>query len=367
MEKDEFKSKILLITYAVILFVVCVNYKWIFKAIGFIFKVFLPFIIGGILAFILNVLMKMVEKKLPKKLGFKTKRFTSLILSLVIVFGFIAILLFVLIPQIKNAGTIFIENIPEYQENIYEIGEKLGFSDEQLAIFASSDDVLMEEISNLIKKNSKFIINLSFGLVNSVVGFICNLCLGLVFAVYLLLDKEKLMAQGKKLLGRITNSKFYRKTLRVLRLANVTFSNFVKLQVTEAFILGLLCMIGMLILRLPYAATISALVGFSALIPIFGAFVGCIVGAFLIFMVSPLKAVIFVIFFLVLQQIEGNFIYPKVAGNKVGLPSLFVLVAVTVGGTVGGVFGMLLGVPIMSILYSILRSFANNEEIGLKE
>ena len=162
---------------------------------------------------------------------------------------------------------------------------------------------------------------------------------------------------------RLSNKKTYEKIVNVFRLSNITFSNFVKVQVLEAFILGFLCFLGMVILRIPYAATISVLVGFTALIPIFGAFIGCIVGAFLIFMVSPLQSVIFIIFFLILQQIEGNFIYPRVVGGKIGLPSIWVLVAVTLGGSIGGIFGMILGVPIVSVVYSLLRTYVNEEKV----
>ncbi len=359
MKSEEFKSKILLITYGIILFVFTLNYQWIFNLLGIIGKILLPFIIGGIIAFILNVLMKMIEDKLLLKVK-KGKRAISLISSLVLVFGFIVILLFILIPQVKNAGMIFVENVPKYHENIIELGEKFGLTKEQLEFIDLEDTKITKELTKLLKDNSQILINLSFGLVNSVVSVVCNFFVGVVFAIYVLIDKENLMRQIKKVLKKFTSKKAYNKVLNVASLSNTTFTNFVKVQVLEAFILSFLCFLGMLIFRLPYAATIGVLVGFTALIPIFGAFIGCIIGAFLIFMINPLQALIFIAFFLVLQQIEGNLIYPKVVGGKIGLPSIWVLVAVMIGGSVGGVFGMLLGVPVVSILYSLLKSYVNS-------
>lgn len=365
MKNEEFKNKFFLITYGVILFVLLMNYQWVFELLGVIGKILLPFVIGLIMAFILNVLMKMIEDKLPKKME-KGRRPISLICSLIAVFGFIIILLFILIPQVKNAGMIFLNNIPEYQETIIELGEKIGLSEEQLAIVNLEDTKLMDELSNLLKDNSQIIINMSFGLVNSVVSVVGNFFVGLIFAIYVLVDKESLCRQIKKLLNRVFNKKVYSKFLEIASLSNSTFTNFVKVQFLEACILGFLCFLGMLLLGLPYAATISVVVGFTALIPIFGAFIGCVIGAFLIFMINPLQAVIFVAFFLILQQIEGNLIYPKVVGGKIGLPSIWVLVAVMIGGSVGGVFGMLLGVPVVSILYSLIKAYVNNEK-ELKE
>lgn len=361
MSKNDFKKKILLITYAVVLFVFLMNYNWIGNILGYVGNIVLPFIIGIIIAFILNVIVKMLEGSILKKVK-RYKRGLSITMSLLIVFGFIISLLFILIPQIKNAGMIFIENIPEYQENIYDLGEKLGLSANILSYIDLENNKLKDEFLLLITNNTEHIINFSFGFANSVLNAFTNFFVGFVFAIYVLIDKENLMRQLKKVLNKVLNSKAYNRVLEVASLSNVTFQNFIKVQVLEAFILGILCFVGMLICRLPYAATISVLVGFTALIPIFGAFIGCAIGAFLIFMISPIKALMFIIFFLVLQQIEGNLIYPHVVGGKIGLPSIWVLVAVMVGGSIGGIFGMLLGVPVFSILYSLLKTYVNDKK-----
>ena len=218
----------------------------------------------------------------------------------------------------------------------------------------------------LVTENSANLINMSFGFASSLVEAVTNFFVGLVFAIYVLIEKENLKRQFSKLLDKVLDKKKYEKMIKVLSLTNLTFSNFIKVQFVEACILGILCFIGMICFGLPYAATISVVIGFTALIPIFGAFIGCVLGAFLIFMVSPIDALIFIGFFLVLQQIEGNLIYPKVVGGKIGLPSIWVLVGVIAGGALGGVFGMLVGVPILSVVYALLKEFANSKK-SLKE
>lgn len=361
MKNIELKNKLILVTYGVLLFVFLINYQWFTNIFGFIGRVFMPFIIGVIIAFILNVLVNIIEKKWLKK--FKNcKRILSVIFSLIIIFGFIVILMFILIPQLKNAGMIFVENIPEYQKNLYSFGETIGLTEKQLDFLDLEDNKILDELSVLVSENSKVLIDASMGFVNSLVSAIGNFFVGLVFAIYVLLEKENLSRQICKLLKKIFSKKIYDKVLEVSRLINVTFSNFVKVQVLEACILGLLCFFGMLVFGLPYAATISVLIGFTALIPIFGAFIGCAIGAFLIFMISPIQSLIFIVFFLVLQQIEGNFIYPKVVGGKIGLPSIWVLVAVMVGGSVGGIFGMLIGVPVVSVIYALLKKYVNGKK-----
>lgn len=352
-------EKILLITYGIVLFVLLINYNWLFKFLNVLCKAITPFILGFVIAFVLNVLVKGIEQKFLKRMN-KYKRVVSVSASLVIIVGFIIFLLAILIPQLHNAGTIFVENIPEYQENLYDLGEKIGLSHEQLEFLDIENNKVKETVVTLIKENRDTLIGVSMGVASSLVSALTSFFIGLIFAIYLLMDKEHLCNQTKRLLKAVSKNNIYDKVVEVLKLSDLTFSNFVKVQVFEAFILGILCFLGMLLLRIPYAATISVLVGVTALIPVFGAFIGCVVGAFLIFMINPLKSLTFIIFFLILQQIEGNFIYPKVVGNKIGLPSIWVLVAVTIGGSCGGVLGMLIGVPIVSVVYSLVRIFVNN-------
>ena len=356
----EFKEKLLLVTYGIILFILLTNYNVVFTAIKKLFSVCYPFFIGMVIAYILNIIINMLEDKPLKK--FKHgKRIISITASLLIVIGFIILLLSTLIPQIQNAGEIFIDNLPEYQETINNLGNKYGLSEEELNIIDIQDNQLGKEIIKRVKNNSNSLLETGWGFASSIFSGVVNAFIGIVFAVYLLIDKEHLQRQVKKVLKKLIKEKHYNKLLELCTLSHKTFSDFLKVQTLEAFNLGLLCFIGMLIFGFPYAGTISVVVGFTALVPILGAFVGLIVGAFLIFMVSPIQALWFFIFFEVLQQIENNLIYPRVVGGKIGLPSIWVLVAVTVGGSLFGVFGMLIGVPIVSVIYNLIRNEMKKE------
>lgn len=354
----EFKNRLLLITYGVLLFLFVSNYKWLVNIFGFIVQLFSPFLIGGIIALLLNVLVTSLEDGLLKKMK-SGKRAVSILLSLVIVIGFISFVFMTIIPQFKAAGEIFLDNLPKYQENLEDVSEFFGISDKVVDNIDLDEFVGKSELTDVIKTNYKTLLNISFGLASSVVSYIFNIFVAIVFAIYVLSDKENILLGFKKLFKKISKVNIYNETVKVLELSNKTFSNFIKVQVLEAFILGILCFIGMLLLRFPYAATISVIVGFTALVPLFGAFIGCIVGAFLIFMVNPIQAVTFIVFFLILQQLEGNIIYPKVVGGTIGLPSVLVLVAVTVGGSIGGVAGMLFGVPIVSVFYTLIKDYVN--------
>ena len=202
-----FKEKILLITYGVVLFVLLLNYKWIVNIFNFVVKILSPFIIGLIIAFVLNVLLKSLENGALKKLK-KTRRIISISLSLIIIISFIVILLFILIPQLKNAGTIFVENIPEYQKNIYNLGEKIGISTDKLEFLVLENNKIKDEITNFISNNRDKLINISMGFASSIASVVCNFFVGIIFAIYILLDKEKLTEQTKKVLKKYVLLKF---------------------------------------------------------------------------------------------------------------------------------------------------------------
>ena len=352
----EFKDKLILITYGIVLFILLTNYKVIFEFINKLITISTPFIIGAIIAYVLNIIINMLENKPLKKLK-KGKRILSVTISLLMVISFIIILLSTLIPQVQNAGKIFMNNLPEYQETINNLGTKFGLTEEELNIIDLQDNKLGKELISWVN-----IVDMGVNFASSIFNGFVNAFIGIIFAVYILMDKENLERQLKKLLRRLFKEKTFDKICDVSRLAHKTFSSFVKVQCLEACILGILCFIGMLIFGFPYAGTISVVVGFTALVPIFGAFIGLIIGAFLIFMVNPLQSLYFIIFFLILQQLENNLVYPRVVGGKIGLPSIWVLVAVTIGGSLFGVFGMLIGVPIVSVIYTLIRTSIRKEE-----
>ena len=213
----------------------------------------------------------------------------------------------------------------------------------------------IENIKKQILNKIPGILTSSISIVNGIINGITTFFIAIIFAIYILMDKEKLQEQATKILYAYLSKEKALKTIHIARVAKNTFKSFFTVQCLEATILGTLCTIGMLILKIPYAMPIGVLIGVTALIPVVGAFIGIIIGAILILSVNPIKVITFVIFVLILQQIEGNLIYPRVVGNSIGLPGMWVLVAVSVGGSIGGILGMLLGVPVATIIYTLLK------------
>ena len=347
-----------LILYTIVIIFGFIYIKDILGILGYIIKLFMPFIVGLGVAFVLNVLVNVVEKKWLKnwQVSSITKRAISLIIALAIIIGFFVFLLFLIIPNLQNTIAIFADNIPEYTKNLQGLLNSWGIDANIINEISDVFKSLGESASAYIKENSNQVLETTLGIATNVVTGFINVTIGIVFAIYFLAQKEKISHQVDNLMHAYLPDKAIVKVQDIASLSNKIFSSFVGGQCIEAIIIGFLCFLGMFALRLPYASTISVLVGFTALIPVFGAFIGTIIGAFLIFMVSPLQALIFIIFILVLQQLEGNLIYPKVVGKSVGLPGIWVLVAVTVGASINGILGMLLSVPICSIIYSIMAT-----------
>ena len=366
LEKNK-KTIMQLILFTIIVIFAFINISYLWTFIKYIIAIFMPFIIGAMMAFVLNVLLNVVENKLFKKLNKKNtktwkklKRPVSLVTTFIIIIAIIALILGLIIPQLKNTVELFTENFDSYKTQSVELLEKVGIEKKTINKLNNNIENIQEEATKYISKNSDKIMQTTVGVATTVAGTVTTIVLGIVFAIYILLKKEDLTRQFKKLARAYLPEKRQTTLKEISTLSNKTFGNFVSGQCIEALIIGLLCFIGMLILQIPYAPTIAVLVGFTALIPVFGAFIGTAIGAFLILMVDPTKALVFVIFIIILQQLEGNLIYPKVVGDSVGLPGIWVMVAVTVGASIGGILGMLLSVPVCSILYSILRTDVNN-------
>lgn len=366
LEKNK-KTIMHLILFTIIVIFAFINISYLWTFIKYIIAIFMPFIIGAMMAFVLNVLLNVVENKLFKKLNKKNtktwkklKRPVSLVTTFIIIIAIIALILGLIIPQLKNTVELFTENFDSYKTQSVELLEKVGIEKKTINKLNNNIENIQEEATKYISKNSDKIMQTTVGVATTVAGTVTTIVLGMVFAIYILLKKEDLTRQFKKLARAYLPEKRQTTLKEISTLSNKTFGNFVSGQCIEALIIGLLCFIGMLILQIPYAPTIAVLVGFTALIPVFGAFIGTAIGTFLILMVDPTKALVFVIFIIILQQLEGNLIYPKVVGNSVGLPGIWVMVAVTVGASIGGILGMLLSVPVCSILYSILRTDVNN-------
>lgn len=369
MDLEKNKKTILeIIIITVLLIFALLNIETLFNAMAYIVKIFMPFIIGAVLAFVLNVLLNLIENKLLKNLFTKKytscqkyKRAISIVASIIVILFIVGLLLFLVVPELKNAVTIFAQNFPDYIKKLSDTLDSLGVDSSKINEINYTLNQVKDFVLDYVKNNKEVLLSNSISIATGIVSTITNVVLGVVFAIYILSQKEKLGIQVRKVMNAYLKKKQVEKLNTTLSLANRVCSNFISGQCTEAFIIGILCLIGMLILRLPYATTISVLIGFTALIPVFGAFIGTIIGAFLILMVNPLKAVIFIIFILILQQFEGNLIYPKVVGKSVGLPSIWVMVAVTVGASIGGILGMLISVPLCSIIYSIMATNVNTK------
>lgn len=379
LNKSNVKKIIGIVIIAILAFLGIQNFTSVLKGAAFVLKLFSPLLIGFCLAFIMNVPLKLFEEKVfsfLNKRNFKTwnklRRPLCLILTFGVFIGAICVLLFLLIPELQRTVAMFIENLPAYLDNLQSL------ADDVVAFFTGSSqsldgvhidwDRLNQSVMNFLNRYSSSMLDTTFQITTSIFSGVFNFIVGLFFSVYMLLQKEKLSRQFQRALYAFFPKPKADRVLSVGQLSGKTFSRFVTGQFTEAVITGSLCFIGMKIMNLPYASAISMLVCVTALIPIFGAFIGVFVGAFLILMVHPLQALWFIIFFIVLQQVEGNLIYPKVVGVSVGLPSIWVLLAVTVGGGLFGILGMLVSVPLCSVVYCLLRETIGRrlKEKGLK-
>lgn len=359
------KDIIIIISYIALVIFALVNFSKIIAFLGKVISIFSPFLLGIILAFVLNVLNNFIEKKIfgkikPSKVWNKVKRPLCITLSLILVFLTIFFVMNLLIPQLKNSASLFTDTLPAYKEDIIGILNKFDVDESTVNKVGEYLDNFGKVITDYIKGNSKDVITVTTEVATSVINIISKGIITLVFAIYMIAQKETLSRQINKIMRAYLKPKTINKINTIGTLANKTFSNFVTGQCLEALIFGSLVFVGMLIFRFPYASTIGVLLGFTALIPIFGAFIGTAIGFILIMMVSPVKAILFVVFIIVLQQIEGNLIYPRVVGKSIGLPGMWVLLSVTVGGSIGGILGMLIATPLCSLLYALFTKMVND-------
>ena len=356
-----------LIVFTALLVVALWKFDVVLGVLKTIWDIIFPFVLGGAIAFLTNVPMSFLEKKIfekvkkKNKIVRKLKRPISLILTIVLVVGVIALVMFGVIPQLTrtmgNLVTSINDFIPQMQSWIGEFfhnnQEIMNLVDQ---IEFDPDQAIKWGIS-LLGNGAGNMMNTTMSAVGSIVSGVATFFIAFSFACYIIFQKEKLHIQIRKVFFAFLPRQKADAFLKVCSLTYRTFANFLAGQCLEAVILGSMFVVTLSILRMPYALLIGVLIAFTALIPIFGAFIGCAVGSFLIFMVSPQQAILFVIVFLVLQQIEGNLIYPHVVGESVGLPSIWVLAAVTIGGNLMGIVGMLVFIPLLSVLYTIFREF----------
>ena len=321
---------------------------------------------GGAFAFVLNVPMNFFQRHLfPEERIEKTRwlkkaaRPFSLILVLILVIGVVSVVMFILIPQLgATFGSLgssiqnFVPKVQKWAENVFEGNEQIR---SWIGNLNFDWNRIMEVGVDFFRHGAGNMLDSTITVARSIISGLTTFFIAFVFACYILLQKEKLNIQVKKVMFAFIPRGKAEAALEVFSLTYNTFSSFLTGQCVEAVILGSMFVVSMSVLKIPYALLIGIVIAFTALIPIFGAFIGCAIGAFLIFMVNPVKALIFVILFLILQQIEGNLIYPHVVGNSVGLPSIWVLAAVSIGGSLMGIVGMLIFIPIVSVLYALFR------------
>ena len=362
-EKKDLRNLLKVIIIAIVIYWGINNFGIIGTVFGKIIEIIFPFILGGALAFILNIPMTFFENKLSKIKNKKRKslinknliRFISLILAIIVITFILYLIINLIVPELIDIIKLLVSNIPYYAEEINKFINSNTENIQEIDSLISGMNFDTDSIKNELMEILSSVLSSSVSLVMGVVGLITNLIIAIIFAIYILTSKEKLKNQVLRIIKAYCKKEKAIKIIEVGRITNKTFKNFLTVQALEATILGSLCIIGMLILKIPYAVPIGVLVGVTALIPVVGAFIGIIIGAILILSAEPIKVITFIIFVLILQQVEGNVIYPRVVGGSVGLPGMWVLVAVTVGGSLFGILGMLLGVPVFSVIYSMIK------------
>ncbi|MBR3666106.1 MAG: AI-2E family transporter [Ruminococcus sp.] len=368
MEKREIKRYIFIAFLAIAVCVISQNFAVFVNFLSVVLGALKPLIMGLMIAYIFNIIMNFFEKhyfpKSSSKFVKKSRRPVCLAASFAITIAIIILIMYIVVPEIASAFGVLYDEIPPAftKSKDFILGKLKEYPEiqEQISTVEFDWANIAEKASKLLTSGVAGILSSAVGIIGGLTSAVTNLVLGLIFAVYLLLRKDKLIKDSRRLRKLWFSDEFNRKLGRVLKTANETFRSFFIGQFVEAIILGTLCFIGMKILKLPYAAMSGTLVGVTAFIPIVGAFLGAGISAFIILTESPMQALIFIIFLLILQQFEGNIIYPKVVGGTVGLPSIWTLAAVTVGGGLFGVLGMIMGVPLTATLYKL--AFVKLEE-----
>lgn len=366
-----------LILFTALMILVLMKFDLLCSMLVFLVGILRPFIVGGMIAFVINIPMNFFEKIFfekekqkakPNKFLLKGSRGISLTMAYLTVVLVITLVILTVIPQLAGTIRVLANKIPTFWDQMIK----------QLEVIFAANPALMELLGNyesleidwkslintvvgFLQNGVGSMLNSTFSVASSIISSAVNFFISLIFSIYILVQKEKLANQFDRVLKAYSSHKVYKSTRKVLALLHRNFSNFITGQCTEAVILGLMFVVTMTLFRFDYAVMIGVLIAFTALIPIVGAFIGCLVGAFLMLVDDPVKAFWFVILFIVLQQVEGNLIYPHVVGNSVGLPSIWVLAAVTVGGSLMGVLGMLIFIPLLSTVYVLLREDVNRK------
>ena len=369
-DKVKIKQICLIILYVAFVLFVLLHIETVVQGIGLLVEIIKPFIVGAVIAFILNIPMKGIEERLLRKWQGKSagtlKRPVSLVLSILFLATVITLVIVAIVPQMRATFTTLGNKLPGFFEDVESRLTELAVAYPALEEFLNDIattkfdwNSILNTIANFLKNGVTSMLSSTVNMASGIIGAVTSSVIGFIFSLYILLQKEKLQNQILRVISAYLPEKVGGRIKEVCHRLYVNFTNFICGQCLEAVILGSLFIVVMSIVGLPYAIMIGTLIAFTALIPIVGAFIGCGVGAFMILIDDPIKALWFVIIFLVLQQVEGNLIYPKVVGNSVGLPPIWVLASVSVGGSLFGVTGMLMFIPLMSTIYSLIRDDVN--------
>lgn len=371
--KDPYNKKakwiIGIVAACIIIYLGLQNVGVVAEAFSWLLNLIMPLVLGLIFALILNMPMTFFERHLftksKKKFLNNIRKPLACLLSFVAIFGIIVGLVVLVIPELVNAIKLIVKSIVDVASKVNTMDTKeLPFS----SILQEFDwKSTISTLEKWLKEESGYIMNTAFGTIGSLIGGIVDFFIAIIFSIYILFNKRMLKIQITRLIKAWLPQKSGSWLIHAAQVSSKVFRNFVSGQTLEGVILGTLCIIGMLILGIPYAPMVGALVGVTALIPVVGAFIGAIVGAFIIFTVSPIKALVFIIFLIILQQLEGNLIYPKVMSSRINLPAMWVLAAVTIGGGLAGALGMLIGVPAMSVIYVLVKEATESREKKLSE
>ena len=324
-----------------------------------ILSLLFPFILGCAIAFVINIPMRGIENLLfkdPSKKIYKAKRPISMLLAYVFVVLIIVLVLFEIIPEMADTFTVLKEKVPEFVDKtkkwLLKYVEKFPEIKQQITDF----EIDLDAIGNMFKNNGSTILSTTVSIFSSIISVVTNVVIGFVFSLYILSNKELLGRQVKMVVYALCKENVADELLVFSKIANTTFSKFFACQFREAIIIGCMFLLTMSVIGMPSAVTIGVLIGFTALIPVFGAFIGLFISCFMLFVIAPKYVIWFVIMFFVLQFIENNFIYPKLVGGDVGLSPIWVLLAVIVGGDLMGVVGMFIFIPLISVFYAYFRS-----------
>lgn len=359
VNQKEIKKYMYLISFAGVVLAIILNLSQVFHFIQTIWKLIVPFFVGFCIAFVLNIITKQLENTLLKNSN--NKRMFSFIITLILLFAFIILICFIVGPELVHSIKEIIRLAPNaYDQLIQTLKDNRNIMNGSFKNMIDSIISLDIDLSSLYKtivNNWQTLFHSGFSILSNTLSSLYTFFIGLVFSIYLLFSKETLSKQIKATSQVLIGQEKTQKICNIIQLSSHTFSNFITCQCLEACILGSMFVISMSILQMPYALLMGVVIAVTALIPVFGAFIGCFVGIIMIGIVNPLQALEFIVLFLVLQQIEGNLIYPHVVGNSVGLPSIWVFVAVIIGGNLMGILGMFLFIPLTSILYTLFKEY----------